>query len=526
MRGLSPSSCMIESVIKILKLLRNMTLKRLLLSLVTLITFLVVISSLVNSWKEPQIQSRLELYQTNLLLHAAEWQPEKSQDINLKSLQNSLIGSDFLKNSLTQYETTVTSVNDNLIKIKDPRIHLKLRDFLDELILKKGVLYVANNQPKNAIKTWQELEKFYTENYQDHPPNSSIKTAQVLQGLWREPVQILPDAESKIRKNLEGWFRYFSLEHLYQLQERTDDLNLLKQEEQQRAQKAIEKLSIVAGFPLIGFIIGVGLLLFSVLQWLLFRHKANEEFKPIFSLSEFPVIPWNGETIIQVMVVGFFLVGQLLVPLGLSIVNQTLHLQPSTFTPRGQALYILTQYSLMTLGGFTVLYLSLQEFFPLPEKLFQMKLNGRWLGWGIGGYLTALPLVVIVSLFNQKLWDGQGGSNPILSIALESRDQVALVIFFITASLAAPFFEEVIFRGFLLPSLSRYVPVWGAILLSGLLFAMAHLNISEVLPLTVLGIVLGFIYVRSGNLLSSMIVHALWNSGTLMSLFILGSGLN
>ncbi|HBL13196.1 MAG TPA: CPBP family intramembrane metalloprotease domain-containing protein, partial [Cyanobacteria bacterium UBA11162] len=51
-----------------------------------------------------------------------------------------------------------------------------------------------------------------------------------------------------------------------------------------------------------------------------------------------------------------------------------------------------------------------------------------------------------------------------------------------------------------------------------------HLSLSEVLPLTTLGIVLGVVYTRSRNLLAPMLVHSLWNSGTLLSLFILGSG--
>ncbi len=80
-----------------------------------------------------------------------------------------------------------------------------------------------------------------------------------------------------------------------------------------------------------------------------------------------------------------------------------------------------------------------------------------------------------------------------------------------------------LFRGFLLPSLTRYLPVWGAILVSSLLFAVAHLSLSEILPLTTLGIVLGVVYTRSRNLLASMLIHSLWNGGTLLSLFLLGS---
>jgi uncharacterized protein len=100
---------------------------------------------------------------------------------------------------------------------------------------------------------------------------------------------------------------------------------------------------------------------------------------------------------------------------------------------------------------------------------------------------------------------------------------VALAIFFSTASIAAPIFEEIMFRGFLLPSLTRYVSVTSAIIISGLIFAIAHLSLSEVLPLATLGIVLGVVYTRSRNLLAPMLLHSLWNSGTLISLFVLGS---
>jgi hypothetical protein len=189
-----------------------------------------------------------------------------------------------------------------------------------------------------------------------------------------------------------------------------------------------------------------------------------------------------------------------------------------------KAFYVLFSYLLLASGGLLVLYLSIKPFLPLPDDWFGFKLRSNWILWGLGGYFVALPLVILVSLINQQLWQGQGGSNPILPLALEGRDSVALAVFFLTACVAAPVFEEIIFRGFLLPSLTRYMPVWGAIVASSLLFAIAHLSLSEVLPLATLGMVLGVVYSRSRNLLASMLLHGLWNAGTLLSLFVLGSG--
>ena len=107
-----------------------------------------------------------------------------------------------------------------------------------------------------------------------------------------------------------------------------------------------------------------------------------------------------------------------------------------------------------------------------------------------------------VAFLNQQIWQGQGGNNPLLQLVLEERDPLALGLFLFTAAVAAPVFEEILFRGFLLPSLTRYMSAWWAIGLSGLIFAVAHLSFSEILPLTVLGAILGFVYVRSQNLLS------------------------
>ncbi|NES21520.1 MAG: CPBP family intramembrane metalloprotease, partial [Symploca sp. SIO3E6] len=233
--------------------------------------------------------------------------------------------------------------------------------------------------------------------------------------------------------------------------------------------------------------------------------------------------PWDGEVIWQVLIFGFFFVGQILLPLMLPLLISVLGLNPGNFTVQMKAFYTLFSYILLAAGGLLVLYFSIKPFLPVSEDWFSLKFRSNWIFWGLGGYLVALPSVVVVSLINQQLWQGKGGSNPILPLVLEGNDSIAMLIFGFTACVAAPLFEEIIFRGFLLPSLTRYLPVWGAIVTSGLLFAIAHLSLSEVLPLATLGIVLGLVYTRSRNLLAPMLLHSLWNSGTLLSLFILGS---
>ena len=540
--------------------------KRLILVVLTIYAIAHVTLSLFLSLGQPQIQSRLELYQTNLLLHASEWQgksadagtPQESVP-DLKAARNALLGDQPLKTAREQYQqarelaqTTESNITAQLQELSSKEVEFppledgdapvpdqlkmelqrakqqqqikellsQVKRLIDELDLRIGILQAQQGETKAAVKTWNKFTNPSTEavDLATVPQDSLAQTAQVLIGLWSEPSRLLPNAESQIQKDLDSWFRYSALAKLYQLQQRQDALLSLQAKEQKIAEQAIFKLGIVGAIPGVGGLLGIGLFIFLVGQRLIQGKRSLLATNSDASWET----PWDWETIWQVFILGFFFIGQLLLP----ELFQLLRLNPNNFDVRMKAFYVLASYVLMASGGLLVLYVSLKPFFPLPEDWFPFKWRSNWILWGLGGYFVALPLVILVSLLNQELWQGQGGSNPILPLALEGQDSIALFLFFLTACVAAPMFEEIFFRGFLLSSLTRYVPVWGAIVISGFVFAIAHLSFSEVLPLATLGILLGVVYTRSRNLLASMLLHGLWNAGTLLSLFVLGSGSN
>ncbi|MBR8826291.1 MAG: CPBP family intramembrane metalloprotease [Gomphosphaeria aponina SAG 52.96 = DSM 107014] len=503
-----------------------MTIKRLFLILLTILSLAGVGLSLIDSLNQPQVQSRLELYQSNLILNASEF-----ESAQIEASRNALLGKNPDVTAKKQYQAAREQANTNLNKLKtelqaantDVELGEKWQKaiagiateqkFINDLDLKLGIIEANQGEIDQALHIWNELIIRLEAEKQER---EIFTTAKVLKGLWSQPPQILPHAESAIKTNLQGWFQYSALKQVYQLEERQDDLLNLQAEEQKKATSAIWKLTLIGVIPFFGGIIGICLLLFFLTQLFFGKEKAL-----LATDNNIPwEVPWDGEIVWQVLIVGFFFLSQILLPFlfGISGFN------PTGLSLRLQAFYVLVSYLLMAGGGLLVLYFSIKSFFPLPPDWFQFKWRSNWIFWGVGGYFVALPLVVIVSLINQQIWQGQGGSNPLLMLALQAQDQVVLGIFFFTASVAAPIFEETIFRGFLLPSLTRYFPVWGAILASSLVFSFAHLSFSEVLPLTTLGFVLGFVYSRSRNLLASILLHSLWNSGTLLSLFVLGSG--
>ena len=533
-----------------------MIIKRIILSVLTVLVLILAGTALWESWQQPQTQSRLELYGTNLLLQASEWKPQVGAGADLSSRSNALLlGSEPLKVATEEYLEARESALRNLQKAQAQLEELRslpastpttpkpqsdippvtetsrmtqqnllqrqrdsLEKFTADLNLRLGILQTGQKQVDDALKTWRTVEGQRSQGAEGQGReiiSELVETADVLIGLWSNPARLLPDAQQLIQANLSGWFRGRALSQLYQLQQRQDALLQLQAAQQEVAQQAIVKLAIINGIPLLVGLIGVGLIIFLVSQRLL---KGKESLLAQNESTTWST-PWTAETVWQVFILGFFLLGQLLIPEILSL----LKIKPVGGNVQIQAFYVLVTYLLLASGGLGVLFISIKSFLPLPEDWFCLKLRGNWWLWGLGGYATAFPLIVVVSLINQQLWQGQGGSNPLLSLALEAQDSVALAIFFFTAAIAAPLFEEFLFRGFLLPSLTRYVPVWGAIVLSALLFAVAHLSLSEVLPLTALGIILGVVYTRSRNLLAPMLLHSLWNSGTLISLFILGS---
>ncbi|HEX6637782.1 MAG TPA: type II CAAX endopeptidase family protein [Steroidobacteraceae bacterium] len=77
--------------------------------------------------------------------------------------------------------------------------------------------------------------------------------------------------------------------------------------------------------------------------------------------------------------------------------------------------------------------------------------------------------------------------------------------------IAAPFFEEFIFRGLVFGGLRRSFGVWPATLASAAVFAIVHPAISMA-PVFVLGVGAALVYERSRSLLAPMLTHAAYNS--------------
>ena len=279
--------------------------------------------------------------------------------------------------------------------------------------------------------------------------------------------------------------------------------------------KMFLKILAIRFIPLVTILIGSILALKTLWKVIYLKKFGWKEIEPL-----------ELELIDMVLLIagGFVVLGEVVSPL-FSITLVELF-SKNISNELSQSLKIFFGYLFMAIPPLLIVYYqvkSLKGEFILKKDYFQFRFSSikHAIIYGIKGWLTIVPFVLLISVIMNSLIDNQNGSNPLLEIVLNNKNYFSFIILFATTTLLAPFFEEIIFRGILLPTLSRdFGVIWG-IIVSAFIFALAHLSIGEMPPLFVLGIGLGITRIVSGSLLSSVIMHSLWNGLTFLNLFLL-----
>ena len=79
---------------------------------------------------------------------------------------------------------------------------------------------------------------------------------------------------------------------------------------------------------------------------------------------------------------------------------------------------------------------------------------------------------------------------------------------FVAVAILVPVAEEMVFRGFILRSLTRHFSApWCPVVLSALLFGMAHGNAAQFVNGFCAGLLLGWLYLRTGSIVYGVVYH-------------------
>lgn len=140
-------------------------------------------------------------------------------------------------------------------------------------------------------------------------------------------------------------------------------------------------------------------------------------------------------------------------------------------------------------------------------------------------YLAALPLLWFYSALYQIFLQQLGHDFYLQDVAqvltAPAPWPVRTELFFIVI-IVAPVFEEIIFRGILLPFFVSRTGLLPGIALVSLLFAGLHWHLPSFLPLFLLSAMFSLAYARTRSLLVPMGMHVAFNGVTVVLLLLMG----
>jgi membrane protease YdiL (CAAX protease family) len=146
-------------------------------------------------------------------------------------------------------------------------------------------------------------------------------------------------------------------------------------------------------------------------------------------------------------------------------------------------------------------------------------------GFGVLTLLGVAPLIYGLHAVAAAVlgWLGWGPEpQDSIRLLLDSGWRDRLIIGVMAVGLA-PLVEELIFRGLFFPVLRDLELPRMAWLGTSVFFGLIHGNAAAFLPLTLFGLFLAWLYHRTGNLLASIVAHALFN---LIPFVLVAAGVN
>ena len=276
------------------------SLRRIVLSVLTVFVLIKLIFSLIATIDRPQIQGKFELYQSNLVLEASAWKPT-ADAAALGELQTAIVGADVLKSASQQYQTaretdlkTIAKLNRDLSELEttavagkiDKSVKLEIKSIeqtiaaakleIAKIDLRLGIFQAAQNQPETAIATWQKVR---ANAQQSQPKNVAASLIEIWQKSSTINPNTLPQIAAEINTNFDGWFRDRVLHQLYTDLGDSQELAQLDLTEQSRAKNALIKLAVNTVPRVILGLIGVGLIVFYTVRFIIQLMQKQPDYR-------------------------------------------------------------------------------------------------------------------------------------------------------------------------------------------------------------------------------------------------------
>ncbi len=177
------------------------------------------------------------------------------------------------------------------------------------------------------------------------------------------------------------------------------------------------------------------------------------------------------------------------------------------------------------IGSYCVLVVSVVLVARFRSRRGWTELIG-WRPWDMARGLPIVLLLLAATLFYSLI-----ASSLIEQVYPQAKDWVQtpkgtgwIIAFLAMATLFAPVAEELLFRGWIYTSLRALIGARWGILVSAVLFALAHWESTHLYALAVfpVGLALGYVRQRADSIAASITLHSLYNGVAAVLLFVAG----
>ena len=144
-----------------------------------------------------------------------------------------------------------------------------------------------------------------------------------------------------------------------------------------------------------------------------------------------------------------------------------------------------------------------------PRMTLRLRAARRW--WHLPGAVLLAALIHPVAV-QLMVWIVQMYPPPEeLSSFMEELADLPLPLAIVLFAIIPPICEELAYRGFVLTGLRRSLNGWAAVLISALAFGFAHGFLQQSISASVLGVILGWLALRTGSIWPCLLFHATHN---------------
>lgn len=164
-----------------------------------------------------------------------------------------------------------------------------------------------------------------------------------------------------------------------------------------------------------------------------------------------------------------------------------------------------------------VIILAFSVFYTLRHSSIKdaVRLNPMPIPFGFSalilGVAAQLSIIFVLNIipFPEAWVEALNGNYEYIS-------RSGMVVQYLSVAFVGPIAEEVIFRGLVLNKLNQNMNSWVAIIISSVAFGAMHGTIIGFLYATVIGIIMGWLYIKFNSVLPSALFHIAFNATSLI----------